>query len=99
MNFGHGLLLVIKLGDAPGFRGGNLDHGLVGHNIHNRLVFLDFVTFGNAPFHHLALNDAFADIRQDKVFGGVIVRFGAGGRLFFRLGSRLCFGRFRRTGR
>ena len=70
MHPGHFLLLVIQPGDPAGLGGGDFDHGLVGHDIDHRLVFLDLVAFGHTPFHHLALDDAFADVGQDEVFGG-----------------------------
>ncbi len=70
MDLGDLALGHVQSGDAPRLGGGNLDHCLVGHHIHDRLVFLDVVALGDAPLHHFALDDALADVRQDKVLAG-----------------------------
>src|SRR4029079_4498791 len=60
-------VLVIDLLDHARARRGQLDGGLVGHHLDDRLVELDGVALLDLPAHDLTLDDTFADIRHVEV--------------------------------
>ena len=95
MDLGHLALGHIQLGDDPILRRSDLDHGLVGHDIDQSLVFADLVTLGHVPFDDLALDDALTDIGQNKVYPSPRTALFAGARRRFYwlcrlLDRRLC---------
>jgi hypothetical protein len=56
-----------QLGDATGLRRGNLDGGLVGHDLNHRLIFTQGVPFVYQPLDDLALDDTFTDIWEPEL--------------------------------
>jgi hypothetical protein len=53
--------------DATTPRGGNLHHGLVGLDRHERLISYHVITLVNVPSDNFSLFEAFTEIRQDKL--------------------------------
>ena len=57
---------TVQLGDEPGMRGRDLDHGLVGLDRDERLVGHDVIALADVPGDDLGLLQALAEIRQVK---------------------------------
>ncbi|MQM37038.1 hypothetical protein KBTX_01027 [wastewater metagenome] len=65
---------VVALHHPAGLHGRDLHKGLVRHHVADGLVLLDVIALLDQPFGELALDNAFADIRQDEVLdhGGAL---------------------------